>query len=276
MPIEDPRRDGSKRDGLRIGGWLETFQARRALPGRPPLVTPPPPRVPVFYPVRPRETGRRPQAMPVFAQVEDPRQVRLRVAVTCLVALAVGGTAFVVLADRAGTAPPVPQIAVADPVTLGPMPLSSPSSSSSPSRSPSHSPTPARTPSSPSSSPHHKAPAAVHHSSPAPVRKPSVIGGLRVGGTLSLVSRGRWGTSFVVHAAGDCVTLESARHPGFYLHAQDSALRFERSGGSAFCPVPAGDGRVRLRADDRYVTAFRSRLFLAAVPASRAAEFAPS
>jgi hypothetical protein len=274
MPIEDPRRDGSTRDGLRIGGWLETFQARRALPGRPPLVTPPPPRVPVFYPVRPREAGRRPLALPALAQVEDPRQVRLRVAVTCLVALAVGGTAFVVLAERAGTAPTVAQVAVADPVTLGPMPLPSPSSSTSP--PPSSSPTPSRTSSSPSPSAHHKAPAAVRHSSSVPVRKPSVIGGLRVGGTLSLVSRGRSGSSFVVHASGDCVTLESARFPGFFLHAQDSALRFERSGGSAFCPVPAGAGRVRLRSGDRYVTAFRSRLFLAAVPASRAAEFAPS
>jgi hypothetical protein len=228
--------------------------------------------VPVFYPVRPREAGRRPLALPVFTHVEDPRQVRLRVAVTCLVALAVGGTAFVVLADRAGTAPTVAQIAVADPVTLGPMPSRSPASSSSPSSSP----TPTRTPSS-SPSPHRKAPAPVHHSSSAPVRKPSVIGGLRVGSTLSLVSRGRSGTSFVVRASGDCVTLESARYPGFFLHeAQDSALRFERSEGSAFCPVPAGDGQVRLRSGDRYVTAFRSRLFLAAVPASRAAEFASS
>jgi hypothetical protein len=276
MPIEDPGRDGSRRDGLRVGGWLETFQARRALPGRPPLVTPPPPRVPVFRPIKPREAGRRPRALPVFVQVDDPRQVRLRIAVTCLVALAVGGTALVVLGDRAGTAPTVAQIAVADPVTLGPMPSTSPSSAS-PSPSPSHSPSPSRTPSSAPArkAPARKAPAPAHRSSSATAR-PSVIGGLRVGGTITLASLGRSRSSFVVHAAGDCVTLESARFPGFYLHAQDSALRLERSGGTTFCPVPAGDGMVRLRSGDRYVTAFRSRLYLAPVPPSRAAEFAPS
>lgn len=273
MPTEDPRRDGTKRDGLRIGGWLETFQARRALPGRPPLVTPPPPRVPVFQPVRPRESGRRILAMPVFTQVANPRQVRLRVAVTCLVALAVGGTAFVVLADQVGSTPVVPQIAVADPVTMGAVPLAFPTSSS-PSASPT--PTPSRSSPTPSASPHRKAPAAAHHSSSAAVKKPALLGGLRAGGTLSLVSRSRSHTSFVVHASGECVTLESARYPGFFLRAQDDALRFERSDGSTFCPVPAGDGLVRLRLGDRYVTAYRSRLFVASVPASRAAEFAPS
>jgi hypothetical protein len=270
-PIEDPRRDGSKRDGLRIGGWLETFPGRRALPGRPPLVTPPPPRVPVFHPVQPRETRRPP--VPVFAQVDSPRQVRLRVAVTCLVALAVGGTTFAVLADRAGTAPGSAQVTVADPVTLEPMPASlpsspspaSPSASPAPSRSPSASPLPAR----------RKAPAAIHHKSPKPTRPP-LLGGLRAGGTLSLAMWGRSRVNFVVHAAsGGCVTLESARFRGFYLRSRGQWLQFVRSGGSAFCPVPAGDGMVRLRSGGRYVVAFRGGLFLASVPASRAAEFAP-
>jgi hypothetical protein len=40
--------------------------------------------------------------------------------------------------------------------------------------------------------------------------------------------------------------------------------------------VAAGDGNYRLRSGDRYVTAFRSRLYLASVPSERAAEFAPS
>jgi hypothetical protein len=270
MPIEDPRRDGSRRNGLRIGGWLETFPARRALPGRPPLVTPPPPRVPVFHPARPRESGRRPLALPALAQVEDPRQVRLRVALTCLVALAVGGTTFAVLADRAGSAPDVAQVAVADPVTLGPMPMpttvptsASPSASASP--SPSHT----------SSAPPRKALAPVHHKS----SQPSVIGGLRVGGTISLASWGRFRSAFVVHAAGTCVTLESVRFRDYFLVARDNAVTLERSAGSAFCPVAAGEGGVHLRSAARpgdYLVSFRSRLFLAPVPASRAAVFAPS
>jgi hypothetical protein len=271
MPTEDPRRDGPKRDGLRIGGWLETFQSRRALPGRPPLVTPPPSRVPVFQPIRRREPTRRPLALAAFAHVEDPRRVRLRVAVTCVVALAIGGTAFVVLADRAGTAPEVAQIAVADPVTMAPMPISSPSPSSA-SPSPTHSASPSRKPS--SAPPPRKAPTAVHRSSAPPVR-PSTIGGLRVGGTVTLASRGRR-SSYLVHAAGDCVTLESARFPGFFLRAQDASLRLERAAGTALCPVPAGDGLVRLKSGDRYVTAYRSRLYLAPVAPAQAAEFAPS
>jgi hypothetical protein len=273
MPNEDPLRDGSKRDGLRIGGWLGAFPARRALPGRPPLVTPPPPRVPVFRPVRPREAGRRPMALPAFVPVDDPRQVRLRVAVTCLVALAVGGTAFIVLADRAGSAPAVAQVAVADPVRLGPMPVPSHSpSSSSPSPSHSASPSPSRTVSS-SPAARRKAPAPVHRSSSAPPRQSSLVGR-----TLSLVSWGRSRSVFVAHAApGGCVALESARFPGFYLQAGDSSLRFERSAtGSALCPVPVGDGMVGLRSGDRYVVAFRTRLYLAPVPSSRAARFAPS
>jgi hypothetical protein len=278
MPLEDPRRDGSRRDGLRIGGWLEASQVRRALPGRPPLVTPPPPRVPVFRPVRPREAGRRPLALPVLSRVADPRQVRLRVAVTCLVALAVGGTTFAVLADRAGTAPAIAQISVGDPVTLGPMPFS-PSHSPAPSHSPS--PTPSRSPRhAVSSAPPRQAPAPVHHTSSAAPRpsssRPATIGGVRVGGTLALTSRSR----YVVHAATpECVTLESARYPGFYLRAGDRSVRLDRSGGSAFCPVPAGDGTVRLRSaarPDSYLVAFRSRLYLASVPPSRATAFTPS
>lgn len=274
MPIEDAPREGSRRDGLRIGGWLETFQVRRALPGRPPLVTPPPPRVPVFRPVRPREAGRRPFATPAFSQVADPRQVRLRVAVTCLVALAVGGTTFAVLADRAVTAPAIAQVAVADPVTLGPMPVAPPASPSH-SRSPSHSPSPSRTT---GSAPPPKAPAAVHHTSsaPPPSSRPASIGGLRVGSTLALTSRSR----YVVHAAsGSCVTLESARFPGFYLRGSDRSVRLDRSGGSAFCPVPVGDGTVRLRSASRpgsYLVVFRSRLYLAPVPPSMATSFVPS
>lgn len=272
MPIEDPRRDGSRRDGLRVGGWLETFPGRRALPGRAPLVTPPPPRVPIFHPVAPRTSGRQPLPMPVFAQVPDPRQVRLRVAVTCLVALAVGATTFAMLADRAGTAPVVSQIAVADPVTLGPMPLPS---SASPSVSPSASPSPSPSASAASIAPPRKAPAPVHHKS----SRPSVIGGLRVGGTVSLTSADGFQPRFVVHAAGNCVTLESARFPGFFLVAYDFFVRLQRSGGSVFCPVPAGDGQVHLRSaaqPDRYLVTFRSGLFLAPVPPSRAAEFDPS
>ena len=82
--------------------------------------------------------------------------------------------------------------------------------------------------------------------------------------------------SFVAHPAGDCLTLESARYRGFYLRTQGDNIGYARSDGSTFCPVPAGDGRVRLRVGDRYVVAYRSRLFLAGVPASRAAEFAAS
>jgi hypothetical protein len=280
MPIEDSRRDGFRRDGLRIGGWLETLQVRRGLPGRPPLVTPPPPRVPVFHPVPPREAGRRPRALPVFAQVEDPRQVRLRIALTCLVALTVGGSAFAVLADRAGTAPAIAQIAVADPVTMGPMPPLP--ASTRPSTSPSASASVSASPAS-SSAPVRQAPAAARHktSAPAPATsRPAVVGGVRVGGTLTLTTWGRSSSRFVVHAAGGgTVTLESARFPGFYVRAGEFTVRLDRSGGSAFRPVAAGDGTVRLRSaarPDRYLVAFGSRLFLAAVPPSRAAAFATS
>jgi hypothetical protein len=294
MPLEDPRRDGSRRDGLRIGGWLQSLPGRRALPGRPPLVTPPPPRVPVFRPMTPREAQRRPMALPAapFARIEDPRKVRLCIAVTCLVAAAVGGTAFVVLADRAGTAPPIAQMNVADPVTLAPMPLpTSASPSPTPSRSPSHSPSPS------DSTPAHARPAPAVHRTTSP---PRVIAGLRVGGTISLAVSGGSGetarhrrnssdllnSGFVVRSASTdgCVSLESADYPGFYLRHRDFVLHLDRSDGSAgfrqdsaFCPVPAGDGSVRLRSanyPDRYVTAYRSRLFLAEVPASRATEFA--
>src|SRR4051812_40134605 len=119
MPIEDARRDG-----LRIGAWLESLPGRRALPGRPPLVTPPSPRVPVFRPLRPADPHRRPVALPMadLARAETTHGVRLRVALTCLAATAVGTAAFAVLADRAGSAPALDQRAVADPVTLGAMP----------------------------------------------------------------------------------------------------------------------------------------------------------
>jgi hypothetical protein len=222
--------------------------------------------------VRPREERRRPLALPAFASVDDPRQARLRVAVTCLVALAVGGTTFAVLADRAGTAPGVAEVAVADPVTLGAMPAVSsaaPSGSPSPARSPSHSAAPT------SAAPHRKAPAPVRHKS----TPPSVIGGLRVGGTVSLISRGPFRSSFRVHAAGSCVALESTRFPGYFLTARDSMVGLEKSAGSGFCPVPAGGGRVRLRSaaqPERYLISFGRRLFLAPVEPSRAAEFAPS
>jgi hypothetical protein len=103
---------------------------------------------------------------------------------------------------------------------------------------------------------------------------------LRVGGTVALVSRDRTSSRFVVHAAsGGGVTLESARFPGYFLVGHDFSVRLEKSNGSAFSPVAAGNGMVRLRSasqTDRYLVSFRSRLYLAPVPASRAAEFAPS
>jgi Alpha-L-arabinofuranosidase B (ABFB) domain len=84
----------------------------------------------------------------------------------------------------------------------------------------------------------------------------------------------------VVHAAsGGGVTLESARFPGYFLVGHDFSVRLEKSNGSAFNPVAAGNGTVHLRSasqTDRYLVSFRSRLYLAPVPASRAAEFAPS
>ena len=104
-----------------------------------------------------------------------------------------------------------------------------------------------------------------------------MLGGLRAGGTLSFAMWGRSRATFVVHASSSgCVTLESARFPGFYLRARGQTLQFGRSGGSAFCAEKAGDGRVRLRSGGRYVVAFRGGLFLASVPPSRAAEFAPA
>ena len=84
----------------------------------------------------------------------------------------------------------------------------------------------------------------------------------------------------MVHAAsGGGVTLESARFPGYFLVGHDFSVRLEKLNGSAFSPVAAGNGVVRLRSAsqiDRYLVSFRSRLYLAPVPASRAAEFAPS
>jgi hypothetical protein len=294
MPTEDPRRDGWKRDGLRVGGWLETLQGRRALPSRPPLVTPPPPRVPVFRPLRPRDPQRRPIGRPVarLAGVEHPRQVRLRIALTCLAVTAVGGAAFLVLADRAGTAPPLQQLAVADPVTLGPMPQPSTSS-----------PAPAKVPVSPPASRAsatstatlaRHAPDVVHHTTTPPAR-PVVIGGLQVGSTVSL--QAQWHSqsrhpdgvmvlgSYVVRSAptGGCVAFESAGQPGSFLRQRDFVVQLDRTDGSAqfrldsaFCPVPAGDGSFRLRSadfPDRFLTAGRGGLYLMPVPADRATEF---
>lgn len=309
MPIEDPRRDGSRRDGLRIGGWLGTAPRRRALTGRPPLVTPPPPRVPVFRPLHPRNSPRRPLARPIaaFARIDNPRQVRLRIAITCVVATAVGAGAFLVLADRAGTAPPIQELAVGDPVTMGAIPLPV-SASPSPAKVPT--PSPSSSASATSTWPVRRtAPEVVHHTT-APAGHP-VVGGMRIGDTISLEVQGQAGlrvrhqdflgrvdwigpdsspldradSKFVVHAStAGCVALESVNYPGFYLRNRDFDLHLDQADGSAgfradaaFCPVAAGDGSFRLRPAgyaDRFLTAFRSRLHLAQVPADRATEFA--
>jgi Alpha-L-arabinofuranosidase B (ABFB) domain len=291
MPIEDARRDG-----LRIGAWLESFPGRRALPGRPPLVTPPPPRVPVFRPLRPRDPHRRPVALPMadLARVESTHHVRLRVALTCLAATAVGTAAFAVLADRAGSAPALDQRAVADPVTLGAMP--SPSTSSA---APAKPPPPVH-PTATSTSPIARHAAVVpHHTTapPAPPARPVVIGGLRVGDTVDLRVQVGYGSparrraavvsvgSFVVRPApgGGCVAFESAARPGYFLRHRDFVLHLDRADGSslfrldsAFCPVPAGDGSFRLRSanyPDRFLTAARTGFALLPVPAARATEF---
>jgi hypothetical protein len=336
MPNEDPRADGSMRDRLRVGGWLETLQGRRALPGRPPLVTPPPPRVPVFRPLRPGTSQRRPAALPVaaFARVENPHQVRLRVAVTCLAAATIGTAAFLVLADRAGTAPAIQQMAVADPVTMAafPPPASPPPTPAftRPSRTPSSNTPASNTPASnapasnapagsaPAGSPSATSTAVVRRKTPAvhptstPPRAHPVVGGLRAGQTVSLGVLGRSGlrvrhqnfvgrvdrigpastaldhadSTFVVRAASTsgCVALESVNYPGFFLRHRDFVIHLDRADGSAlfrldsaFCPVAAGGGSFRLRSadyPDRFVTAVRSGLYLAEVPAARATEFA--
>ncbi len=308
MPTEDPRGDGSKRDGLRVGGWL-TVPGRRALPGRPPLVTPPPPRVPVFRPLR-NAQQRRPVALPAaaFARIENPRQVRLRIAATCLAAAVVGTAAFLVLADRAGTAPAVQQIAVADPVTMGAVPLPTSASPAPATTRPSSAPAI-------STSPVQRqlpAPAAGHHTTapPPPPARP-VVGGLRAGERVSLEVQGRSGlrvrhenflgrvdrigpassaldhadSTFVVRTAstGGCVALESVNYPGFFLRHRDFVIHLDRADGSplfrldsAFCPVAAGDGSFRLRSanyPDRFLTAFRAGLYLAQIPPAQATEF---
>jgi hypothetical protein len=288
MPPDDSR----ARDDLRIGGWLGTFPGRRALPGRPPLVTPPPPRVPVFRPLRPRSG---PVARPVtaLASVEQPRPARLRIAVTCLAATVAGAGVFLVLADRAGTAPPLQQLAVADPVTLGPMvyPSGSPAATKAPGPLPSSQ--------AKASAPH--APEVVHHTTPPPTPSPSatvvVVGGLRVGATVSLAAHGRSEAraryqhqpptlgSFVVRRTptAGCVAFESAGRPGYFLRHRDFVLQLDRTDDSplfrldsAFCPVPSGAGTFRLRSanyPDRYVIGGRSGYFLAPVPADRATVF---
>jgi hypothetical protein len=309
MPIEDPRRDGSKRDGLRIGGWLASAPRRRALPGRPPLVTPPPPRVPVFRPLRPGNSPRRPLARPMaaFARIDHPSQVRLRVAITCVVATAVVAAAFVVLADRAGTAPPIQRLAVGDPVTMGAIPLP-PSVSPTPAKSPTRTP-PTTVPATSAEPARWPVPSFVHLTTTAAAHP--VVGGMRIGDTVSLEVQGQAGlrvrhqdfvgrvdwigpdssaldradSKFVVHAStAGCVALESVNYPGFYLRNRDFDLHLDRADGSpafrldaALCPVAAGDGSFRLRpADypDHFLTAFRSRLHLAQVPADRATAFA--
>jgi hypothetical protein len=301
MPIEDPRRDSRRRDELRVGGWLESLPRRRALPGRPPLVTPPPPRVPVFRPLRPRTPPRRPIALPpaAFDRVENPGQVRLRVALTCLAATAVGAAAFLVLADRAGTAPPLQQMTVADPVTLGAIPPASPSSPAASRTTASSRPRSAPVTSTSPIARH--APDVVHHTTaPSATPRPArlvVVGGLRVGATVRLEAPGgatsRAGNqhavvnlgSYVVRktASAGCVAFEAAGRPGYFLRHRDFVLRLEPADGtplfrldSSFCPVTAAGGAFRLRSvnyPDRFLTAGRFGFVLAQIPVEHATEF---
>lgn len=111
MPTEDQRRDG-----LRIGGWLESITDDDRDQTRP-LVTPPPRRVPVFRPLR---------RTPVIRQrvlLEDPGQVRLKIAIACLAATVAGAVAVVsMMEDGQGNGPSTAaRLGLADPVTMPPI-----------------------------------------------------------------------------------------------------------------------------------------------------------
>jgi hypothetical protein len=267
MPAEDPTRD----DGLRIGGWLEASgEAQRALPGRPPLVTPPPVRVPVFRPL-PRRRRRLPRqasaaALPLTAGplidgplIDGPlsasvtsggtRPLGLKIAAGVAVAAAV--TALVVTLAHGGrttTADPAPTA----PVTLAaaPAPTSAVPANGEPSPS-TASPSASRT----TKAVRQATPVATRHPITAPPR--AGAGPWAVGSVISLAVRNdtayrvrhrdflghvdrigsaldRADSRFTVRTAvaNGCVSLESVNYPGYFLRHRDFVIRLDRADGS--------------------------------------------
>ena len=305
MPSEDQRRDG-----LRIGRWLESSGGDDD--GHPPrarpLVTPPPRRVPVFRPLRRSPVIRlRPRVLP-----EDPGQVHLKVAIACLAATIAGAVAVVSLVEGthgSGAASGSEKLGIADPVTLPPIlsptsavPVSLSSASSTPPIVPSipvGRQAPGAGPRVPTTTPATTSPATV----PALELQPGAVVGLEESGRPGFRVRHRHflgrvdpigpsssaldhaDSRFTVRSGGapGCVSLESVNYPGYFLRHRNFVIRLDRADNSplfrqdsTFCPVHVAQGAVILQSINyptRYVTERGSSLYLTQVPAAGATGF---
>ena len=302
MPSDDQRRDG-----LRIGGWLGSFNSDDDRDGRTrPLVTPPPRRVPVFRPLR---------RNPIVRQRElhdDPAQVRLTVAIACLAATVAGAVAVISLeTPDSGPATAGQKLGVAEPVTLPPVlsptsavPVSLSSPSTTPTPYPPSVPLGRHVPGTGPRVPATTEPAAkTPTTTPAPDLIPGTVIGLEESGRPGFRVRHRnflgrvdligpdnssgdqADARFTVRTGGapGCISLESVNYPGFFLRHRSFVIHLDRADNSplfrqdsTFCPVHVAHGAIVLRSinyPSRFVTEGASSLYLTQVPAAGATGF---